>query len=148
MRKLLLLIASVIIVKIAFAQDLDNSFALELVKKDSKLLSIEINNNEAPVISKAYTDAKRGLTYIYLQQTYYGINVNNVIKTIVYKKNILQYQSGDFVSSISNKTGSKVPTISAKIAINKVAAYLNLSEPSGLLEIENKLNNKNKFVFN
>ncbi len=130
-----------------FAQDIDKAKALNLVKINAKYFKININTDEFPVITNAYTDEQTGLTFIYFQQTYLGISVFNQIKTAVFKNDILQYQSGNFINNLLNKTPNSNPQISANDAVKRAASELQISAIENPAELQNQFSLSKKIIF-
>ncbi len=98
-------------------------------------------------VKNSYTDEKLGLDYVYLQQTYKGIIVYNIVKSLVFKNNQLQYGSGNFYIDIASKAPSEVPSITADVAINKAASYLKLPKITNLTLVSNSLATDKKMVY-
>ncbi len=147
MSKIFSFVLSFVFIGFVSSQDLDKSAALQLISNHAASLNINIGGDDMPKITNAYTDADRGLTYVYVQQNYKNINLYNVIKTTVFKQNILQSQEGDFVADIANRTNQPIPVISASGAISLAAQHLELPKPTNLTELENTFIANKKFIY-
>ncbi|MFP5041183.1 M36 family metallopeptidase [Parasediminibacterium sp. JCM 36343] len=130
-------------------QQLDTSITNLLAKNGFNKVEnkTEKNSSSNYIISNNYTDEVLGLQHVYLQQTYLGITVYNAIKSLVYKDNILQYASGNFITGIAAKVPTATPSLTASAAVSKAATYLQLPSPSNLVEIENTYDANKKIVF-
>ena len=149
MRYLILsLFVSLCLITQAFAQisskaDLDRLFSSNPALKEKLLRA----NTGDYVVTTAYTDADRNMNHVYIQQSYKGINAYNVIQSLVFRQNVLKYNSGSFITDFARKAPSDVPAISAKDAISKVATHLGLTLPSNLSEVSNSFAADKKIVF-
>lgn len=132
----------------SMAQNLSNNDALQLIQKNAAQLNIELNDNDLPKISSAYTDATLGLTYIYVQQQYKNIRLFNIIKSTVFKKDVLQAFEGDFIADIAARANNASPKLSAIDALQKACIHLNINAPVNVVVIENKIATENKVVLN
>lgn len=141
-----LILSSLCAIK-TIAQDLDKTTALNLINENAIALNISISGDDVPKISSAYTDAKRGVTYIYIQQTYKDISVFNVVKSCIFKQSLLQYNSGSFIKNIATKAENAIPTITAMDAVKQAAIHLQLADPKNLVALENTFAINKKIVF-
>ncbi len=147
MKKFFFLSAFVILsISVIKAQDLNKDAALKLINGNAEALGINNFYRDVPLITNAYTDADRGITYIYPQQTYKGIKLFNIIKSVIFKETVLQTFEGDFINKIENKTNSEVPVITASDAVVLAAKHLGLSVPNNLKIIENNYATKKQYV--
>jgi hypothetical protein len=142
---LLLICALTLITGISLAQQ--NITAAELVQRYSKSLELSPTGDNY-FISDSYKDNNTGITYVYVQQQYKGIKVSNVIRTLAFKDNRLQYASGTFISDMASKAGSEVPALNAISAVSRTAAHLQLPAPLGLQVINDQLNSEKKIELN
>jgi extracellular elastinolytic metalloproteinase len=128
---------------ISSAQNIENSKAFQLVKKYKNVLEITMSEQEQPTISSAYTDAAKGISYIYVQQNYKNVAIENIIKTVAIQNNQLQYWSGNFYTNLASKVVTTLPTISTPVAINNALAHLNLLPTNDLVIVKDELLSKN-----
>jgi len=147
MKKIMTLVFSFVLALLSSAQELSKTVALSLVYENSVALNINVSKDNIPQISNAYTDESFGLTYLYLQQAYRNIKVYNSIKTLVFKKNVLQSNFGDFVQDIALKANSETPKIKAVEAIKIAAKHLDLINNYELKELENTFDTNKRIIF-
>src|SRR3954447_21949902 len=77
------------------AQDLQNNQkALALVKKNATAIGLSNDDLVNSRISSTYDDASSGATFVYLQQTYKGIDVHKSVKVLAFKNGVLVSSTG------------------------------------------------------
>lgn len=131
-----------------YAQDMDKTRALNLIKANAKRFHINLNTDESLLITNAYTDEQNGLSFVYFQQTYKGIKVYNQIQTASFRNDALQYNSGVFINDIASKVPSSNPQITALTAVKNAANELQLSSIDHPAEIDNQFVTNKKIIFN
>ena len=95
-------------------------------------------------VSSMYTDEKTGISRVYFNQQYNGVPVFNAILNVNINKDGAVFFSGNrFVDRLSEKVNTTIPIISAKQAVDKLAAHLGL--PYDELRLVNQTGNN--FVF-
>jgi hypothetical protein len=130
-----------------YAQDMDKTRALNLIKTNAKRFHLNLNVDESPIITNAYTDEQTGLSFVYFQQTYKGIKVYNQIQTATFRNDILQYNSGIFISDIASKVPSSIPQITALNAVKNAANNLQINSIDNPSEIDNQFATNKEIVF-
>jgi extracellular elastinolytic metalloproteinase len=88
-------------------------------------------------ISDDYDDKISGLTMVYLQQTYKGVDIFNIIQSIAFKNGQLVSVTGDRIPGVeamaNNKEGNA--SVSANNAVKYAASHLKLAAPSFLIPL-------------
>lgn len=129
------------------AQAQDAKQVYELVKKNAKQLQISSSDADQLTISNMHTDNRSGVLFTYLVQKFKDIRVQASVISASFKDGGLVYHSGRFIDSISAKTGSSNPSISAQQAIERTAVHLKLAPPAGLKEVDNRFATTKKIYF-
>lgn len=129
------------------AQKEDHEFLRKLVKQNAALLGMSTEDADNATVSHAVTDAKTGISYVYMQQNYQGLKVYNSIKTVIFRNNEVLYSSGRFVEHIKDKTSAAVPSLTAEQAITSAAQHLGLPAPALLSRLENRFDAEKKIIF-
>jgi extracellular elastinolytic metalloproteinase len=78
--------------------------AMALVQKNIAATGLSKADFANSRISSAYTDASSGITYIYLQQTWKGIDVFGKMLTLAFKNEQLSSKAGQFIGNMQTIT--------------------------------------------
>src|SRR3954471_13201147 len=98
------------------AQDLQNNQkALALVKKNATAIGLSNDDVINSRISSTYDDASSGATFVYLQQTYMGIDVDKSIQVLAFKNGLLASSTGTRID-LKRSTIATSPTLQKKAA--------------------------------
>jgi hypothetical protein len=134
------------------------NFAQDAMSKEAVIKALEASNDPKAValrsegiefnVKDGHTEESFGVDHVYLQQTYKGIIVYNVVQSLAFKNNQLQYASGNFINDITKKAPSSKPAIDAAKAIDYAANYLGLGQTNNLEVVSNTFTTDNKIVYN
>ncbi|HEX5151445.1 MAG TPA: M36 family metallopeptidase [Parafilimonas sp.] len=115
-----------------FAQQLTTQTAIGLIKKNTAVISLTKTDLQNVRISSAYTDDVAGITLVYAQQTYKGIDVFNSIQTYAFKHDKLVAVAGNRIKNIDKIVNTKTGTagLTPANAVNAAAAHLMLPAPA------------------
>jgi len=116
----------------------DNQKALALVKKNAAAIGLSDDNIANCRIANTYVDAVSGATFVYLQQTFMGIDVDKSIQVLAFKNGSLVSSTGkriDMSRSTINASPtlqkkSAAPAVTVEAAIRAAAQHLHLPAPS------------------
>lgn len=91
------------------------------------------------IITDKTENKPKKITYLYLRQTYQGIEIINANSNMAIKEGQVVHQTGKIISKILQKNIAKTPALSATDAIQQSAAHLSLSitEPLNLEKTKN-----------
>ncbi len=140
---LVLLVCTSVMGQIKTKSDVERALSKS---NSAKVSSLSISNSDYSV-KNSYTDDQLGLNYVYVQQTYKGIIVYNVVQSLVFKNSQLMYGSGNFYTDIATKAPSEIPALTADVDIGKAANYLKLSLPKNLTVISNTFSTDKKISY-
>lgn len=112
----------------ANAQNLDSKTAGNLVRQHAMAIGISAGDLQNFRISDAYLDKTSGLTIVYVQQTYKGIDIYNAIQTVAFKNGNLVSTSGSRISMPGDLVNSKEgkASVSSENAVRAAAGHLGL----------------------
>ncbi|MGJ8548915.1 T9SS-dependent M36 family metallopeptidase [Winogradskyella wichelsiae] len=99
---------------------------------------------ENPVINNEYYSENTEVTHVYLNQTYQGFRLFNVVSSIAIKDGEIFYYANRFLNNISSKVNSTTPNFSPNASILKVAEQFQLGNVQNMQELEHK---GNQYVF-
>ncbi|WP_179374784.1 T9SS-dependent M36 family metallopeptidase [Winogradskyella wichelsiae] len=99
---------------------------------------------ENPVINNEYYAENTEVTHVYLNQTYQGFRLFNVVSSIAIKDGEIFYYANRFLNNISSKVNSTTPNFSPNASILKVAEQFQLGNVQNMKELEHK---GNQYVF-
>lgn len=119
------------------AQDLKDK-ALSLVKSNAAAVGLSDDNVLNSRVSDAYQDALTGSIFVYLQQTYMGIDVDKSIQVLVFKNGRLVSAAGKRIDIKIGKNPTvaapqkrpAAPSVSIESAVQAAAQHLHLSAPA------------------
>jgi len=119
------------------AQQADEKAAIELVRKNASIIGLSKTDLFDSRISDAYTD-ESGVTIIYLQQTYKGIDVFNSVQTAAFQKDQLVSLSGKRIINISQMVNVKEAnaSFSPGDAVKAAARHLKIPAPAFLAAVK------------
>ncbi len=122
MKKIFLLFLTFSLVITGFSQINEVAVATELVQKHSKEIGFSQKNLDNYLVSSSYKAA--GIQYVYLNQTYKGLQVRNQMKVLSFKDNTLSSNAGSFIENMEQivTTQSTSPVLKANEAVK--AAFL------------------------
>ncbi|NNV56396.1 M36 family metallopeptidase [Limnovirga soli] len=135
-RTALLLVIAVLAISKSFSQQVANAKAL--VERNAAKIGLNANDLKNYRISDAYADKSSGLTYVYLQQTFKGIDVFNAIQTVAFKNekavSVTGARIGNMEALVNSKEG--LAGVTAADAIKAAASHLKLATPSAMMPIK------------
>jgi hypothetical protein len=99
------------------------------------------------IITDQSTDVKNGITYIYLRQTYQGIEISNANSNMAVKDGKIVHQAGKIITKIKQTESSTTPSLGASEAINRAASHVNLQVTEPLISSPSRGGNRNLSVF-
>ena len=99
---------------------------------------------EQLVITNTYYSESTDITQVYLNQTFQGIKIFNVISSVAIKDDQVFYYANRFLSSISDKVNATEPVFSPISAIQKVATHFELGSTQNIQQLEY---DENRYVF-
>ncbi len=124
MKKILLSLMFFSAVLAANSQDIDKSAALKLVSGNKNAIGLTNEDLDNSIVSNAYFNATAGTQMIYLQQSYKGLPVLNLIQSLAFKNGTLVSAAGQRIKGIEklSKMAGINPAISAEIAVRTAMA--------------------------
>ncbi len=128
------------------AQENTEKTVQDLVKTHASQLHISSTDADNAVINSFFTDPATGILYSYIQQTWNGVRVYNVVITAAFRNSQLLYSSGKFVNDIGAKAGQLTPAFTAEQAVIRSADHLQLPRPVNLQVVDNKFTTDKKIV--
>lgn len=119
------------------AQQPDQKLLSGLIRKNAASLGLSSNDLQNYRVSDAYNDATSGLTMVYLQQTFKGIDVFNSLQTIAFKNDRLVSIAGNRIGAVEDLVNVKEAkaTLGAADAIRSAAKHLKLAAPSFMVPL-------------
>jgi len=100
MKKILLSLMFFSAVLAANSQDIDKSAALKLVSGNKNAIGLTNEDLDNSIVSNAYFNATAGTQMIYLQQSYKGLPVLNLIQSLAFKNGTLVSAAGQRIKGI------------------------------------------------
>ncbi len=130
MKKIFLFLFSFTLVSSAFSQTINADAAKKIVAKNTEAIGFSKNMETNYLVSAAYES--ENIQYIYLQQTYKGLPIRNIMKVLSFKNDKLSSNAGSFLANIEQLTqsSSAYPSLTAKEATVKAFQYQKLPIPS------------------
>jgi len=119
MKKILLVIFSVLSINTIFAQNITEADAFKLLQQNSIQLGLNATDLSNSIISDAYNNNYSNLQMIYLQQSYLGLPIYNQIQTLAFKTGKLVSKTGSRISGIQKRSlgNNGIPSIDATSAV-------------------------------
>ncbi len=113
----------------SFAQEIDAVQAKDLLSKNARTLNLTPDDIQNSVILNSYIDKISKAKLVYVQQSFEGIPVYNVIQTFAFKNDVPVSKSGNRIYKIEDQVtnGKAAPSISAREAVSFAAGALNIS---------------------
>jgi hypothetical protein len=131
MRKIVLLITSILFACISIAQvsDADKNEALRLVNANKTTIGLSEADLNGLLVSSSYMDNTTAIRYVYLQQSYKGIPVYNQFQVLTFRNGQLLSNVGGRIASIEQKvnTPTGIPAVPAASAVIAAIADRNLT---------------------
>ncbi|MEM9918292.1 MAG: T9SS-dependent M36 family metallopeptidase [Bacteroidota bacterium] len=119
--------------------------ALDFLKENRKQWYLTDADIAAHRLRDEYTTKHNGVTHLYFNQQYDGIDVRNAITTVnVLPNGRVLHVGNRFLSDLSNRIRSSEATLSAAEALTKVMGFFNI--PGELPQLKEKING-HTFVF-
>jgi len=112
---------------------------LDYLKENKDQFNLRNEDLENIIVRDSYTD-DAGVSYIYLNQTYQGIEIFNAISTVVVKDNKVFYYANRFTDDIVNRVNTTNATLSPEESIIAMANHFQLSNPVDLTQLEKRGN--------
>ncbi|HXL54687.1 MAG TPA: M36 family metallopeptidase [Chitinophagaceae bacterium] len=121
-----------------FGQQVDAKTATGLIMKNAAAIGLSKSDLKNYRISDAYFDQLSGLTMVYMQQTYKGIDVFNSIQTLAFKDDQLASVSGSRIAKIADMINTKdaKASLPAGNAVKAAAVHLKLAPPPFLVVLK------------
>ncbi|MCX6293641.1 MAG: hypothetical protein NT127_05030 [Sphingobacteriales bacterium] len=134
MKKILLVIFSVLSINTIFAQNITQADAFKLLQQNSFEIGLNSTDLSNSIISDAYYNNYSNLQMIYLQQSHLGLPIYNQIQTLAFKTGKLVSKTGSRISGIEKRTfgNNGIPTIDATSAVLSAMLDRKLSTPRNL----------------
>jgi len=127
MKRLLLLVAGLLIPTLSFGQSAQIDTARDYLQQHAGQFGIEGTALSEAVVTDAYTSANTGVTHVYLQQHRNGIEVADARVTVnVTRDGRVLMASGAFVPGASEARATS-PSLSAEAAVGVAAQHLGLT---------------------
>jgi len=118
-----------------------------LLKKNLTLLGITESNSENWRISDAYLDKHNNINYVYVQQTFKGVDIDKAITPLSFKNDkLVTGRLNGFQKDIKTMTNQYRPAIDAKTALLNAARSLNLDIKTSITALSSPLQ-YNSYVF-
>ncbi|MBV9963472.1 MAG: M36 family metallopeptidase [Parafilimonas sp.] len=121
-----------------------------LIEKNAAALGLSNEDLSNYRISDAYFDESTGLTMVYLQQTYKGVDVYNAITPVAFKNDKISAFQPGWAKLNNNNTAAKVsskPSITALTALKNAFGNLNLSMTKPFLVALSEAQNGQEFEY-
>jgi extracellular elastinolytic metalloproteinase len=112
---------------------------LDYLKENKDQFNLRNEDLENIIVRDSYT-GDAGVSYIYLNQTYQGIEIFNAISTVVVKDNKVFYYANRFTDDIVNRVNTTNATLSPEESISAMANHFQLSNPVDLTQLEKRGN--------
>ncbi len=101
--------------------------ALQHVRSNSENWGLSAQDIEGMTVSDMYTDEKTGISRVYFMQSHNNIPVYNAILNLnITKDGDVFYVGKRFVNGLASKINTTTPAISAKKAVQNLAAQLDI----------------------
>lgn len=131
----------------AYGQDYQALIKQDLLSRQASLQASATDLSEI-IITDSYSDQTSGLHYVYAQQKFNGIPIENAILNFIFKKQELVHANTDRLitqvqNKISSSTSSIAPSTAASTAIVRSNGPSYLRSQPQLLQAESEL----KFIF-
>jgi hypothetical protein len=119
MKKILLVIFSVLSINTIFAQNISEVDAFKLLQQNSIELGLNATDLNNSIISDAYNNNYSNLQMVYVQQSHLGLPIYNQIQTLAFKSGKLVSKAGSRISGIEKRTlgNNGIPSIDATAAV-------------------------------
>lgn len=133
MKKIYLALLTAFLSSILFnnanAQNLQNDFVKKLITQNESSLNITNDDLDNSIITSAYYDKTSKLNLVYLQQSYQGISVYNMIQVMAFKNDKLVSNTGGRIYRIQDLVINQkaITPVSAKEAVTLAAKAVNLN---------------------
>ncbi len=145
LKKLYWLLGFILLTNPLFAQ---NEALLEIAKQylHQKQPYITKQTGFDWVVTDKTENTHKKITYLYLRQTYQGIEIINANSNMAIKEGKVIHQTGKVIAKILQKNISKSPSLTATDAIQQTASHLSLTitEP---LRVEKTTTNLNTTIY-
>ena len=121
----------------------DSQFGIlisDYLKDNQEKFNLNNEDLDNIVVRDAYSD-DAGINYVYLNQTYQGVDIFNAISTVVIKDNQVFYYANRFLNDVAGRINTATPAQSPESAIIALANHYQLGTPNGLTQLEKTGNN-------
>ncbi|MCA0131042.1 T9SS-dependent M36 family metallopeptidase [Winogradskyella alexanderae] len=132
---MLLFVSQISFSQAALEESEFGTLIIDYLKYNKEELNLETADIEDIVVRDSYQD-DAGVNYIYLNQTYQGIDIFNAISTVVVKDNKVFYYANRFMNDIANKINTNTASQSPESAIYALANHFELGMVNGLVQLE------------
>lgn len=147
MKKILILTMLLCTMMGAFAQNIDESAAINLVNQHKKAIGLSAEDVVNSIVSNAYYNKTSGTQLVYLQQSHKGLPVFNQLQVLAFKNGQLVSVAGSRITSINklSKMASASPAVTAEMAVNRAMADKNVAAKQALVPTVLKAGQKLSF---
>ncbi len=118
-----------------------------LMQRNLKSIGITKDDVDNYVVNSNYKDENTGIEYVYIQQTFKGIKIFNMVISLAFKDDRLLYSSGKFLDPATDFKGNDTPLIEAGNAVLNAAHHLNLRPYSPFQTKRNNFKKDKKIIF-
>lgn len=128
MRKRLRLLCLLVIVSSGFAQAQNQpspAYFLNLFKKNAASIGVAANDLNNWRISDAHLDKQTNSVFVYLQQTYMGVDIDKAVNSVSFKNEKFITGNLEALKDIRSVNKNAVPSIDAKTALLNAAGNVN-----------------------
>lgn len=102
--------------------------AIQLLKEEAQKWGISDSDLDDMILSSEMFSKKSGIHYIYLQQTYQGIPIQNAIATIsIGKSGKLAHASHNLSTNVKARVNTTKPSVSMEDAMKSAAGHLGVA---------------------
>ena len=115
----------------------------DYLKQNQEKFNLNNEDLDNIIVRDAYSD-DAGINYVYLNQTYQGVDIFNAISTVVIKDSEVFYYANRFLNDVAGRINTTTPSQSPESAIYALANHYQLGTPNGLAQLEKS---GNTYVF-
>jgi extracellular elastinolytic metalloproteinase len=117
------------------------------IEKNLSILNIAPSEIDNLILKDAYTTQSTGLTHVYLQQAYKGIELYNGIINVALRNDKIENFNHHFDTKISTKANNPQPSLQPTTAASKALDWLKIRSSNPLV-VQNTAGNKHTFKDN
>lgn len=122
------------------------AYSIDLIKKYAVAIGIPQNELDNWRVSDSYFDTHANLTYVYLQQVYKGIDIENAISVVAFKNETPVTNNLSVLKGFTILNSNTKPQYTAASALVKAANELNLKITAPVIALKKETgSNKEEF---